>query len=247
MPALLLVTWAVAQPALAVHLPTHGDVVLLDLNPPGQADFIPHWALLPTHPDPVVPKLGPPIPPNYPATIAGTFMTGEYVNFWDNVPRVYNPFHWETEFTNINPTPLTLQVFFYGNGCVLAGLLALPPGWGLYVDMPVWDNPPEQGWWVWGVSWNGKVPVAVDTSVTENLGRDTTPPCRYEWEFIPPDPEPPRPYDCWPYYPSFKIHRAKIVGGTTPIPVPIPGSYPVLEFHLVKGFHHAPWFLGPPG
>ena len=227
-PAVLLILWLV-QPALAVHLPTHGDVVLLDLNQPGFVDVIPGFPLLPELP---LPAVGGP---------SGVFKTGEFVNFWDSVPRVFNPWHWETEIANPGPTPMTFRILLYtDSGCAVSGLLALPPGWGFYCGIAVPDYPPEQGWSTWGAAWNGKSPVAVDTSVTENLGRDTAQTCSFEWKFVAPDPEPPRPYDCWPYYPTFK----RDIGVTIPTnPFPWPsGPYPLLVLRIADGYHRLPTF-----
>ena len=227
-PAVALGLWAVAGPSSA-NVPTHGDVVHFDLNAPGAFDELLPFAMIPQPPIPVVPAFQPT------GRYAGSFIAGEYVNFWDSLPRTFGLWHWETVIVNPNPWPLYFRVKLFRPAPApdrIRAIVGLPPGWGVYIDWFVQDYPPEQGWWNWQAIWaNANVPVAIDTSVTEDLSRTLYKAPVYSWQtdyvyqFI---PGPGVPLQGWPF---FRPDLGKIP------------ALPTLYAYLRPRFTHSPFFV----
>ncbi len=181
---------ALQAPAYASHLPTYGDYVLMDLNPPGQNDILPAWSAMPAFPQPVT---GGPAP-----TFAGSFGGGEFVDFQNNTlgDPATDPLHWQTEFTNPNSWWITFPAIFdmpnfdaAGSSPqfaviqgVLLGWVGLLPGWSVTVDIAMPNirtrSTTFPGMWSWAVGAYLPYPVAVDASVTAD-------------KLFPPPPYPP--------------------------------------------------------
>ncbi len=210
-------------PAYASHLPTHGDVVLFDLNPTGQSDLLYAWSGLPAFPNPVV---GGPSP-----TLAGSFGGGEFVDF-PNFVQAGRYLHWETELTNPNTWWITFPTVFDWPsikftsqptvGISLLAWVGLLPGWSVTVDMALPNfpavYPPFPGWWWWAVGTYLPYPILVDASVTadKTFPPPALPTSRYTYSFHGPNGEtsvPPalankvyfRPYGFYPTEALWKI------------------------------------------
>jgi hypothetical protein len=150
-----LFTAVAVTSAYAAHIPTHGAVVHLDLNPAGAIDVLPAFAGVPPVPVPVV---GGP---------CGAFATGEFCNFVDGLVSFPEPFHWESEIVNVNAFPVAFNVVFFSPAGIVRGRLGLLPGAAFNIDIHVPDVP-EVGPWRWtGFSFL-PFPIGMDTSVTEN-------------------------------------------------------------------------------
>jgi len=108
-------------------------------------------------------------------------------NFTDALNSPPNPWHWETEWRNPNPTADTLLVYYNLAGFTQAGQLILPPGGSAVIEWIVFEVP-EVGAWTYG-TWppqTGKNrPTYFDVSICEGATHPTSLPP--EWTDLPTD------------------------------------------------------------
>ena len=142
----------------AAHLPSHGAVIHLDLNPAGLLDFVPAFGI-PAAPAPVV------------GGGCGVFLTGEFCEFDDALNSSPEGFHWESELQNSNAFPVAFNVgFFFPGGAAGIGRVRLGPGAAFNQDIHFLEVP-EMGRWRWTVISALPFGIEVDSSVTENVAQ----------------------------------------------------------------------------